>query len=646
MRSKILKCACVAIEGKLGDAIYNASKIVEAINIAIKDNIDILCFSEMALTGYSCGDILYNRYLYNHIEKAIGTIENTTIGEKIFVVFGAPVVVDNKICNCAIVVHNGSVIGAVPKITINDNNGICESRWFDVPGKNDKNTIVLSNHNVPFLPNLIFCDADKNIKIGVVLGLDFDSPISMGSVLAYHNVDIILNPSVTFETVCRYEEVKDMVKVASRKYRSAYMYVSSGHTESTTDNVFSNYLSIYQNGICLSQTLDSFDDTKFISAYIDVEQIQQQKLKYHVLKSCCYLYDVDDCNEVEINLKPCIQEELKVEKEPFLAGLPIDIICSRIINIQCRAIIQKMRYSNRNKVIIGISGGLDSTIALLACYNAFKTGNIPLSNIIGVTMPGPGTTARTYKNSCMLMKVLGVTSINIDIKDTVMAHLKNINHPEMLFDITYEQTQSRERTKILMDLANQKNGIVIGTGDMSEIALGWMSYSGDQISMYGLNCGIPKSVIKHLMEYYISKACNELKEVLQDIINTPVSPELLPLDVNGRQKQETENLIGPYMIQDFYLYYFVKFGYCVEKILKLAYGAFGEQYSYCQLKTWMEIFVKRFYTRQFKRTCFPDGCQVFDVSLSPRNGWKMPSDVFNDSLLEEVRTYKDEKLGN
>ena len=390
-------------------------------------------------------------------------------------------------------------------------------------------------------------------------------------------------------------------------------------------------MAICENGNCLAETAGPLSDENTICAFVDSEHIHQTKIKNRYTFGAFERWK-DHLAYVEIQLAPQADETgLSVSKEPFLEELPADIVCQRIIEIQSHALLKKMQYSGRYKLLLGISGGLDSTVALLACCYAMKKVGLPLSDIIGVTMPGPGTTQRTYHNACDLMRVLGITVKTIDIRHAVSDHLKNIGHPENLHDITYEQTQSRERTKILMDLANQQNAIVIGTGDMSEIALGWMSYSGDQISMYGLNSGIPKTVMKHLMRFYISQVGGELKNVLQDIFDTPVSPELLPVDSDGVQKQKTEDLVGPYIVHDFYLYYFVKYGYSPDKILRLAKQAFSEEYDIGQLEDWMKTFLNRFYTRQFKRTCFPDGCRVFSVSLSPRNGWLMPSDVFNES---------------
>lgn len=635
MESKILKCRCALFQGKLGEVTYNADQIIKTIKASAQDEVDILAFSEMALSGYSCGDILFNQYLHENITNSIHALASATKDIKTLVVLGSPLKVGKKIYDCAVILQDGAVLAVVPKMILDVIDGR-ENRWISVPENFNTATVDISGFSVPFSPLAIFDDKSTGVSMGVTVGQDFENPISIGGLLVENGADIVINISAARETANYYDYIQHMVRATSAQKKCAYIYVSSGKIESTTDGVFSNYSAICEEGICLAETTALFAKDENITAYVDIDRIQQVQSK-NKKTSCLFAFsDVATCH-VPIKLSFDASKQCRtIEKEPFLEGLDIDVVCRRVVEIQSAAILQKIRYSGRSKLIIGISGGLDSTVALLACCYALKKADIPLSNIIGVTMPGPGTTERTYKNSCALMRSLGVTSLTIDINNAVNAHLKNINHKEGLFDITYEQTQSRERTKILMDLANQEKGIVIGTGDMSEFALGWMSYSGDQISMYGLNSGIPKTIIKHLARYYLLNSIGELKLILQDIVETPVSPELLPVSSDGTQKQKTEDLVGPYIVHDFFLYYFAKYAYAPAKILELAQSAFADVYTEADLKTWMKTFITRFYTRQFKRTCFPDGCQVFDVSLSPRNGWVMPSDVYSEKLLASL----------
>ena len=635
MKNKILKCMCATVNGKLGEVEYNAKQIIDTINEAIQQNVDVLAFPEMSLSGYSCGDVLFNQYLHENVQKALDEIATYTKGSKVFTVVGSPIKVGKRIYNCAVAIQDGSIVAIVPK-TILDESGERESRWITVPESISETTIDIAGNSVVFSPAILFEDKKSDICIGITLGQDFDYPISTGGILAENGANTIINISTARETVNYFDYVKQMVRATSAQKKCAYLYVSSGRLESTSDGVFSNYMAICENGDCLAETQTVLSSENVIGAFVDMDRIQQVQLKSKTI-SKLFSSCKDEIAHVNIQLSPNSTEKcMSVDKEPFLEGLTFDVVCQRIIEIQSAALLQKIKYSGRDKLILGVSGGLDSTVALLVCCYAFQKAKLPLTNIIGVTMPGPGTTERTYRNSCDIMRVLGITAMTIDINNSVVAHLQNIKHQEGVFDITYEQTQSRERTKILMDLANQEKGIVIGTGDMSEFALGWMSYSGDQISMYGLNSGIPKTVIKHLAKYYTLNASGELKNILQGIIETPVSPELLPVESDGTQKQKTEDLVGPYIVHDFYLYYFAKYGYSPNKILYLAKNAFADDYTDLQLKKWMKTFITRFYTRQFKRTCFPDGCQVFDVSLSPRNGWIMPSDVYNEALLTSL----------
>lgn len=630
MSNHLFRCACAAIDGKLGDVQFNTDCIINTINTCTAQKVDILTFPEMCLTGYSCGDILFNQCMLEQVHSGLERIAKSTEGQSIFAVVGAPLKDGEQILNCAVVLHNGTVLGVVPKLQL-DNTHSSAFSWSIGPEGNEEKEICLSGQRVKCSPWLLFEDAGHGLKIGVVLGKDMENTISAGNLLSRYGANLIINPSAERETVASYEYVSDLTKMASLQNKCAYLYASSGEMESTTDQVFGSYFGIFENGKCITQTKPL--ETAFcICGTVDLEHIHQVRVKRNT--QLLFLCGMRDREAITVSIHlPAAGEHKTVSQEPFLEGMPVDTVCRRVIELQGKALLNKIKYTRRNKLIIGVSGGLDSTIALLACCHAFRKAELPLKNIIGVTMPGPGTTERTYRNALKLMEQLGVTSMEIDITAAVSAHLKNIKHPKALFDITYEQTQSRERTKVLMDLANQQEGIVIGTGDLSELALGWMSYSGDQISMYGINSGIPKTVMRHLGQFCVEHTDGELSCVLKDIVDTPVSPELLPVENDGTQKQETEALVGPYIVHDFFLYYLVKYGYSPEKVLDLANCAFRGIYDSVQLKTWMRVFLTRFFTRQFKRTCFPDGCQVFDVSLSPRNGWRMPSDVYADVFL-------------
>lgn len=624
-----MKVRCSSIETSISDCRSNAFQIISKIEAAYKAGIELIVFPELTITGYSCGDLFFNDSLLESSLSSIKEIAKYTLDKNIMVIAGLPLGVEDKIFNCAAVILDGQIKGIVPKTYIPNTNEYYEKRWFTSSFENNVETVNIDGYDVPFGQPLIF--QIGQVRLGLEICEDMWAPISVSSMLSSLGANLIVNLSTSNETVTKYEIRKEILKSQSFLQKCIYIYCSGGFFESTTDVVYSEYKGAYSNGRKIVETQCekeiSFEiSTKESIAFRRKNAAFSTKNQYLCIQYRKIIID----NYLKENV-----QTFNLEKEPFLAGMELNELCTRVVDLQKNGLWKKINYTKRDKLIIGVSGGLDSTVALLSCTRLFNEKNISLKNIIGISMPGPGTTKRTFENSIKLMEDLGITSVTIDIKDAVQKHLENISQPKDLFDITYEQTQSRERTKILMDYANKENGLVIGTGDMSEFALGWMSYSGDQISMYALNCGIPKSVIRHLAVWYQENASAKLSEILLNIVTTPISPELLPLNDNGIQKQSTEDIVGPYLVHDFFLYYFVGGNRSIRDIYKMASCTFTEYSKEC-IKKWLKLFCTRFFTRQFKRTCYSDGVQIFDIGLSPRGYWRMPSDVSNDQWLEEI----------
>ncbi|WP_294411225.1 NAD(+) synthase [uncultured Ruminococcus sp.] len=629
-----MRIICTSIEIDISDCNANVRQIVDKMNEAKKMECDVLVFPELCITGYSCGDMFYHQDLIDLALKGILTIVRESTSNDIVTVVGLPYSVNDKLYDCAAVICNGSILGIIPKSNLANTNECYENRWFTSGMDNDVITVKIGKDSVPFGQPIIFEDTASGLRFGVEIGEDMWSSVSVSDVLSLLGANMIVNISAVHETVHKSDICRDMIRNLSRKQQTVYVYCAGGAFESTTDVVYSEYKGVFSVGTKIVDTSLSLEESYMISADVDISDltaIRRKNCAFRKVYPCLYNKPYTVC----FSLGSHNTEGLFINyrREPFLGELEASVVSERISVLQQRALLRKMRYTGRDKIVIGVSGGADSTVALLSCAALFRAMKWEMRNIIGVSMPGPGTTERTRLNAVRLMQLLDITVRDISIVNAVEMHIKNIQHQEGLYDITYEQTQSRERTKILMDIANKESAIVIGTGDMSEFALGWMSYSGDHISMYAVNSGIPKTVVKHMLSWYTDNAQGELKTVLTDIFNTPISPELLPLDSDGSQKQSTENLIGPYIIHDFFLYHFIVDEIRVSDLFQRACRTFPE-YTRKDIKRWLSLFITRFFTRQFKRTCFSDGVQVFDAGLSPRGYWRMPSDVSPEMLLK------------
>lgn len=631
-----MKIMCASIETEISNCYANFQKISERVEEAKECKADMLVLPELCITGYSCGDMFYHPDLLCTALEVLEQMAELTRDTDLICLAGLPVSVNDRLYNCAAVLHNGHILGIVPKCYLANTGEYYEKRWFSSGWDCDAREIRLHGHTIPFGQLQCFADTESNLKFGVEICEDMWASISVSDLLTTAGVNLIVNLSASNETVHKEECRKDIIRNLSCKQKSIYVYCSGSMSESTTDVIYSEYKGIYSDGSPVCETHLTEQDIQTLIGDVDLEEILAKRRKAGINHGILPFFRGQVQQTMFSKRYYSEMSGIPIVREPFIGGLAPSVVAERTAYLQQNALLKKMQYTKRNKIVIGVSGGLDSTIALLSCVELFKREHMELKNIIGISMPGPGTTDRTHRNALLLMQALQITSLEISITDAVRQHLNNIGQKKGLYDITYEQTQSRERTKILMDLANKENALVIGTGDMSEFALGWMSYSGDQISMYALNCGIPKTVIIHMMHWYANNAeDSKIRNVLQDILSTPISPELLPLDENGMQKQSTEHLVGPYLLHDYFLYHFISDYSSITSLYKNACCTFPE-YNSLDIKRWLRIFVMRFFTRQFKRSCFSDGIQVFDAGLSPRGYWRMPSDVSAEMLLQMI----------
>jgi len=622
---------------KIGDPVFNAGEIIKIIELAESENCQLVLFPELSITGYSCGDLFNSSTLLEKAESALSHVVDFTEGKNIIVVVGLPLLNSGRLYNCAVVIGKGKIYGVVPKSYLPSYREFYEPRWFS-SGLNSDGHISLKHcsASVPFGDRLIFEMMDDFI-FGIEVCEDLWATIPPSSNHSLSGATVILNPSASNEVVSKAAYRRALLTSQSARCVCAYVYASSGVYESTTDLVYGGHLIIGENGLILMENERFNRDSEFIMMEIDTE-----RLSY--IRRTETSYDENsmplDYRRIDLGGVRAISgiSQRVFRKHPFV---PCDEDeksenCREIFNIQKHALATRLEHTGIKKVVLGISGGLDSTLALLVCAEAFKLLNIPLSNIIAVTMPGFGTTSRTLKNALSLIDLLGTRLRKIDITQVCMRHFEDIGHDPEVYDVTYENVQARERTQILMDIANKEGGLVVGTGDLSEIALGWSTYNGDHMSSYAVNCSVPKTLIRYLIHWVALSSEDELRRILEDVIATPVSPELLPKDSKGMIEQKTEEILGPYELHDFFLYHIIKYGAQPCKILFMAGEAFGEEYSREFILKCLRLFISRFFSNQFKRSCIPDGPKVGTISLSPRGDWRMPSDASSDAWLADI----------
>ncbi len=610
----------------------NAKEVISLLKNAYTQEVSIVVFPELTLTGYSASDLFFNQLLLREQNSSLFYILEESRDISTVAIIGIYILDKNRLYNSAVIIQNGKILGAVPKIYLPNKKEFYEKRQF-VSGKGIKDTTIsLLGQKIPFGVDLLF--SYKDILFGVEICEDLWAVIPPSLLMASSGANLIFNLSASNELIGKAEYREELVRTESARCMGAYIYSSSGVGESTTDTTFGGHGIIAEYGSTLVQTKRFSMQNELITADIDIE-----KLNWLRLNDSSYCdSDIKPFRTIEFNSTPQISRLNRyINPKPFVP--PIDEEkhkrCEEITNIQSYGLIKRMSSAYIKRAVIGISGGLDSTLALLSTHKAFEIMGWNRKDIIAITMGGFGTTTRTKNNAINLCKKLGVTLREVDIRDISLKEFELIGHNREELSVTYENVQARARTSILMNTANRENGLVIGTGDLSEIALGWSTYNGDHMSAYGLNSGIPKTLIKYVIEYY--KSNSKIANIIDDILNTPISPELLPHQDN-KITQKTEDIIGSYELHDFFLYHFIKYGAKPSKILFLATLAFKE-YNRETIKKWLKVFLKRFFTQQFKRSCMPDGVKVGTVSLSPRADWRMPSDANMDIWLDELVKY-------
>lgn len=621
----------------LANPLENAKEIIKEIKKANKLGVSIVVTPELSLTGYTCGDLFLQDKLLNDSEKALEEVLEKTKNIDIISILGMPIKHDNQLFNCAIVISKGKILGIIPKTYIPNYQEFYEARWFSSSKDLKSYNIKILGQTVPITTNILF--QDKSLKeasfaIEICEDLWTVNPPSNNHALA--GATMIFNLSSSNELIGKQEYRKNLVSSQSARTISAYIYASSGIMESTSDILFGGASMIYENGSKLAENKHFEIDSNIITADIDILKLANDRRKN---RSYMNMASNTDYIIVEVDMADSIKTLQRDYKEyPFVPSNEQERNkrCEEIIEIQSSALARRLLQLKNPKCVIGMSGGLDSTLAYLVIIKAFEKLNRDNKDIIGITMPGFGTTDRTYQNAVDLIKEYGATLKEISIKEASLLHMKDIGLPETNRSITYENIQARERTQILMDVANMENGLVIGTGDLSELALGWCTYNGDHMSMYAVNTSIPKTLVRYLVAWVKDTTTGKKKEVLQDILNTPISPELLPPDEAGNILQKTESSIGPYVLHDFFLFHFLRYGATPRKIYTLAKYTFKNSFSTDEIKKWLKVFIKRFFTQQFKRNCIPDGVKVGSISLSPRGDLRMPSDANMEAWLKEL----------
>lgn len=656
-----VKVASAIPSVRVGDVAYNVEQIENLVIQAEGKGVEVIVFPELSLTGYTCQDLFRQQLLLDRVEQGVMRLMDFTRKLDIIAIVGAPVPVGNLLLNCAVVIQKGHVLGMVPKFYLPNYSEFYEKRWF-------ASAQDLRDMELRYAGNVVNMTADVQLfrtADGVLFGIeiceDVWAPAPPSNKLALAGADIVFNLSASDELIGKHDYLKSLLSQQSARTMTGYVYSSCGFGESTQDVVYGGNAMIYENGKLLAEAARFSLEPQMMMTQIDVEKLRserrgnstyvnaQRNVKFSLLDKQFAIRIIDAFpKEMEREFKL----ERTVSPHPFIPAMEdMEVSCEEIFNIQVMGLVKRLVHTHAETVVIGISGGLDSTLALLVCVKAFDRLKRSRKGIVGVTMPGFGTTGRTYNNAMELMRSLGITVKEVSIVDAVTQHFEDINHDISVHDVTYENSQARERTQVLMDMANKLNGMVVGTGDLSELALGWATYNGDHMSMYGVNASVPKTLIRYLVNYVAQREVDDQSaQTLQDIIDTPISPELIPADEKGNIQQKTEDLVGPYELHDFFLYYFLRFGFSPKKIFMLAKNAFienkskrvklgpndPETYDEETIKKWLRVFVRRFFSQQFKRSCLPDGPKVGSVSLSPRGDWRMPSDAMAAMWMQDA----------
>lgn len=638
MNYGFIKVASAVPSVKVADCKYNVEQIEQQIILAEGQGVEIIVFPELSLTGYTCQDLFRQNLLLETTESAMLMLLDFTRQLNIISIVGLPIAVGDLLLNCAAIIQKGQILGIVAKEYLPNYNEFYEKRWF--ASVQDLRTTELrfagNQINLSFTPQIfVTCDG---VRFGVEICEDVWAPTPPSNHLALAGADIIFNLSASDELIGKHDYLCKLLAQQSARTITGYVYSSAGFGESTQDVVYGGNALIFENGHLLQSGLRFAMTPQMQVAQIDVERLRTERrgnTTYVNAQRRMIGEDVIFKNAHSILPKDFVLER-PVDAHPFIPSPDMmEKSCEEILNIQVMGLAKRLVHTSCQKVVIGISGGLDSTLALLVCAMTFDKLGLDRSGIIGVTMPGFGTTDRTYTNAIKLMQSLRITIREISIAKSVTQHFEDIGHDISVHDTTYENSQARERTQILMDVSNQEGGLVIGTGDLSELALGWCTYNGDHMSMYAVNASIPKTLIACLVKFVAGTMDADTSTTLHDVVDTPISPELVPADEDGNIQQKTEDLVGPYELHDFFLYYFMRHGFRPMKIFLLAQKAFEGQYEDDVIKHWLKTFFRRFFSQQFKRSCLPDGPKVGSISLSPRGDWRMPSDASSELWLRE-----------
>lgn len=643
MQNGFIKVASAIPAVKVANCNYNLQQIETIIATSEGKGVEILVFPELSITGYTCQDLFRQRVLLEEAELSILKLLDFTRNLDIITIIGAPVIVGDLLLNCGIVLQKGNILGIVPKTFLPNYCEFYEKRWF-ASSQDLKPTEIRFAGNKIVINSTpkVFCTCD-GVRFGVEICEDVWAPVPPSNNLAMAGAELIFNLSASDELIGKHAYLTKLISQQSARTITGYIYSGCGFGESTQDVVYGGNALIYENGNLLERSERFSLTPQTVIAEIDVEKLRNERRANSTYANAQRGFEADFINAYTIGIKD-FQLSRNINPLPFIPQTEnIKESCNEIFSIQVMGLAKRLVHTGCRTVVIGISGGLDSTLALLVCVKTFDKLGYDRMGIVGVTMPGFGTTDRTHDNAVKLMQGLGISIKEINISTSVIQHFQDIGHDINIHDVTYENSQARERTQILMDLSNKLSGMVIGTGDLSELALGWATYNGDHMSMYGVNCSIPKTLIKYLVKHV---ADNEVDEethaILMDIIDTPISPELIPADDNGDITQKTEDLVGPYELHDFFLYNFLRFGFSPTKLFIMAKKAFDgsdsrvEVYEDSEIKHWLKTFLRRFFSQQFKRSCLPDGPKVGSVSLSPRGDWRMPSDADSTVWIDEL----------
>ena len=627
MKDGFVKIACATPQLKVADCVYNTDRILELVREAYDRSVKIVCFPELCITGYTCGDLFLQEALISAAEEQLARLAEETAGLDIVIIVGLPYDYDDKLYNCAAVLYRGELKGLVPKQHLPNYGEFYERRHFTPGGRTTYLIDTAISEDVKFGTDQVFLCTEAGLLFGVEICEDLwvADPPSVG--LARDGATLIFNLSCSDEIIGKADYRRMLVKSRSGSLLCAYAYADAGIGESTQDMVFAGHNIICENGSTLAES--KLFSNGLTVADIDIQRLTNERRRTSTW-DCEATFSGREYDIIHIDL-PVTETPLDrdIAPHPFVPSdkQVLDDRCEEILAIQSVGLATRLQHIGCKNAVVGLSGGLDSTLALIVMRHAFDRLGLDPSGMRAVTMPCFGTTDRTYTNACKLAAAYGATLKEINIEKSVRQHFADIGHDERVHDVTYENGQARERTQILMDVANQCGGIVVGTGDLSELALGWATYNGDHMSMYGVNSSIPKTLVRYLVAYEAAHAKGELRDVLLDILDTPVSPELLPPDKDGQIAQKTEDLVGPYELHDFFLYYHVRMGFTPGKIFRLARHAFEGVYDRETILKWQKKFYWRFFSQQFKRSCLPDGPKVGSVTLSPRGDWRMPSDA-------------------